>query len=57
MRGAAIKMSRHFGLQGRLKLTADYGDERRYDVRGAAVCVFLRWRDAVDEHLYNVEKI
>ena len=46
--GAIRKVSREIGLQGRLRKVSDYGDMVRYDVRGAALCLFVQdWDDAM----------
>jgi len=39
MRGAMLKISRHLGVSA--KQVGDYGDLRRYDFKGTAVCAFV----------------
>ena len=39
MRGAMLKVSRFLGVSA--KQVGDYGDLRRYDFKGTAVCAFV----------------
>lgn len=45
MRGAAIVAGRHLGYSGRLRNVGSWGDGGRYDVSGAAVCLFIDCHD------------
>lgn len=46
MRGAIRAVSRHHGWQRRLKLNySDFGESAAYDVRGAAVRIFIHHVD------------
>lgn len=45
MSGALRKASRHWGLQRQLRKDMDCGDLARYNVKTAAVCVFVSWHD------------
>lgn len=50
MLGAARVVSRHRGWQGRLRLNADYGDQRVYDITAAAIRFFIE--PAEDHHAH-----
>lgn len=45
MLGAIRVVSKHLGTQGRLKLNYDGGDHRVYDLRAAAVRIFIHHVD------------
>jgi hypothetical protein len=40
LRGALFQVSRESGYQGRIRPGWDSGDVKRWDVAGAAICVF-----------------
>ena len=55
MRGAAIKVGRYFGAK--MKCVGDYGDLRRYDFKGAAICAFVEGYENQAECFLNVKSI
>lgn len=56
-RGALVKVSKHIGAQGKLRKQYELGDVIRYDITGAAVCLFLSGYIDEAEHYQGVESL
>jgi hypothetical protein len=57
MRGAITKASKEIGLQGRLNKQYDDGETVRYNVLGAALCLFVQLWSEYDSQYFNVKEL
>ena len=56
-RGALVKVSKHIGAQGKLRKKYELGDVIRYNITGAAVCLFLSGYIDEAEHYQGVKSL
>lgn len=53
LRGAVLKVAREQGFSGRIRKDFDSGDMVRWNVQGAAICIFGSWSDGGEAEQYN----